>query len=66
MLKIRALIVTYSKAKVFTKEEVNNSKLKYFVALEVHEKLFREKEFFEKKFEKLKKLITELNRGVKN
>ena len=44
----KTLTITYSKAKFLTKEEVDDSKSKYFVTLEEHEKLYREKECFRK------------------
>jgi len=51
----KTLTVTYSKAKFLTKEQVEDNKSDYFVTLEEHEKLFREKDFYKREFEKLNK-----------
>ena len=51
--KYKTINITYSKANFLTKEQVQESKYKYFVCIEEHEKLFREKEFWEREYNKL-------------
>jgi hypothetical protein len=55
--KSKSFIVTHSKANFLSKEDVKNSKKKYFVTLEEHEKLYREKELFRSELDKLNKVF---------
>ena len=49
----KSISITHSGANFLNKEAVAKHKSKYFVTLEEHEALFREKEVFRQEYEKI-------------